>query len=96
MGRIYIRKNDGVTEFTESFQEPQLRELLTQFLTKYKKWAFSPSRIRAWGSQQQGFSGFSAYEYPFVRSTLQKMVSENILETRVSKKGNTLYRIPLA
>ncbi len=90
-----IRRTDEMVEFSESFQEPDLRKLLLEFLTKYKEWAFSPSRIRAWGSKQQGFSALSNYEHPFIRSTLQKMVSENILETRISKKGNTLYRVPL-
>ncbi|OKY25131.1 hypothetical protein [Thalassotalea sp. PP2-459] len=92
----HIRNHDGITELTESFQEPQLREQLIKFLTKYNKWAFSPSRIKAWGSQQQGFSGLSSYEHPFIRSTLQKMVSEKLLETRISKKGNTLYRIAVS
>lgn len=90
-----IRKSDEMVSFTESFQEPNLRKLLIEFLTKYEEWAFSPSRIRAWGSKQQGFSALSSYDHPFIRSTLQKMVSENILETRISKKGNTLYRVPL-
>lgn len=92
----HVRKVDGISDLTESSQEPELRKLLMQFLTKYKDWAFSPSRIRAWGSQQQGFSSLADYKYPFIRGTLQKMVSENILETRISKKGNTLYRVPLS
>jgi hypothetical protein len=81
--------------FEVSFSEPELRNLLLEFLTKYKEWSFSPSRIRAWGSKQQGFSALSKFEHPFIRGTLQKMVSENILETRISKKGNTLYRVPI-
>lgn len=89
------RRNSEVAEISEHFQEPELRGLLTDFLTKYHNWAFSPSRIRAWGSQQQGFSTLTNYEHPFIRSTLQKMVSEGVLETRISKKGNTLYRILL-
>jgi hypothetical protein len=92
----HIRNDDRITELTENFQEPQLRVQLIEFLTKYNKWAFSPSRIKAWGSQQQGFSGLSAYEHPFLRSTLQKMVSEKLLETRISKKGSTLYRIAVS
>ena len=91
----HIRRVDNVTEFKESFQEPELRKLLMDFLTKYKDWAFSPSRIRVWGSKQQGFYALSEYDHPFIRSTLQKMVSENLLETRISKKGNTLYRVPM-
>lgn len=88
-----LRRVDEMSDFTESFKEPDLRNLLLEFLTKYKQWAFSPSRIRAWGSQQQGFSPLSNYEHPFIRSTLQKMASENVLETTISKKGNTLYRV---
>ena len=89
----HIRKVEDVSVFTENFQEPELRKQLLTFLTKYNEWAFSPSRIRAWGSQQQGYSAFANYEHPLIRSTLQKMVSENIIETRISKRGNTLYRI---
>src|SRR5690606_34550475 len=92
---VKVRSLHGIADLVESFEEPKLRELLLGFLTKYKQWSFSPSRIRAWGSQQQGFSELAKYEHPFVRSTLQKMVADGLLETRVSKKGNTLYRIPL-
>ena len=90
---VGLRRTDEMADITEQFKEPDLRSLLVDFLTKYDTWAFPPSRIRAWGAQQQGFSALSGYEHPFIRSTLQKLVSENILETRVSKKGNTLYRI---
>lgn len=90
-----IRKSDEMLSFMEDFKEPDLRKLLLEFLKKYKEWAFSPSRIRTWGSKQQGFSELSNYEHPFIRRTLQKMVSEDILETRISKKGNTLYRISI-
>jgi hypothetical protein len=90
-----VRKSDEMVGIVENFKEPELRSLLLEFLSKYKEWAFSPSRIRAWGSKQQGFSELSSYEHPFIRSTLQKMVSENSLETRISKKGNTLYRVPM-
>lgn len=88
-----IRSLDETAEFTEQFEEPKLRDLLIEFLTKYHQWAFSPSRIRAWGSQKRGFSELSNYEHQFIRSTLQKMVSEKVIETRISKNGNTLYRI---
>lgn len=88
------RKSDSTLFITEHLKEPELRDLLIRFLTTYNKWAFSPSRIKAWGVQQQGFSELAGYDHPFIRTTLQKMVAENILETRVSKQGNTLFRIP--
>jgi hypothetical protein len=89
------RKDNGMIGVKEGFQEPELRKLLLEFLSKYDKWAFSPSRIRVWGSKQQGFSSFDQYEYPIIRRILQRMVAENVVETRISKNGNTLYRINL-
>lgn len=91
-----VRSTDELAEFSEGFKEPELRKQLIAFLTKYREWAFSPSRIRVWGSKQQGFSALSNFDHIFIRRTLQKLVSEGLLETRISKKGNTLYRIPLA
>ncbi len=90
-----IKENDELAPLIDPMREPELRKVLLEFLTHYKKWAFSPSRIRVWGAKQQGFSSLSNYEHSFIRSTLQKLVSEGQLETRVSKKGNTLYRVPL-
>ncbi|MCS0433164.1 hypothetical protein [Vibrio diabolicus] len=90
-----IKESDELSALTDPPREAALRKLLLEFLQKYSEWAFSPSRIRVWGSKQQGFSSLSNYEHPFIRSTLQKLVSEGKLETRVSKKGNTLYRIAL-
>lgn len=90
-----VKDSDELAPLVDPMRETTLRTILLEFLTKYKKWAFSPSRIRVWGSKQQGFSSLSSYEHPFIRSSLQKLVSEGKLETRVSKKGNTLYRIPL-
>lgn len=89
----HVRKSNGMIELEEHFAEPKVRELLLEFLLKYSRWSFSPSRIRAWGSQQQGFSALGEYEHQQIRTVLQKMVSENELETKISNKGNTLYRI---
>ena len=89
---VKLHSMDEMAQFHESFERPELRDLLLEFLTKYKKWSFSPSRIKSWGTQQQGFSKLSSFEHRAIRSTLQSMVAENLLETRLSKKGNTLFR----
>lgn len=88
-----LRRLDDTTQIQESFQEHGLKELLLDFLEKFDRWAFSPSRIKVWGSKQEGFDSFKNYPHPFIRNTLQKLVAEGKLETRISKKGNTLYRI---
>ncbi|MBA6357499.1 MULTISPECIES: hypothetical protein [unclassified Colwellia] len=90
-----LHSMDDLAQFHESFERPELRDLLLEFLTKYNKWSFSPSRIKSWGTRQQGFSKLSSFEHRLIRSTLQSMVAENLLETRISNKGNTLYRVSM-
>jgi len=88
-----FREKDETGDMIEAIREPDLRKVLLEFLNKYNDSAFSPSRIRVWGARQPGFKSLSDYDHPFIRRTLQKMVAENILETRISKKGNTLYKV---
>jgi hypothetical protein len=90
----HLLKNDSTLVFIDRAHEPELRDLLQKFLTNYSTWAFSPARIKAWGAEQSGFASFANFEPRLIRNTLQKMVAEGILVTRISKKGNTLYRIP--
>ncbi len=69
-----------------------LEEELSAFLNKYDRWAFSPSRIIAWGAQQPGFESLANRDSGQVRRALQAMVAAGRAETRVSPAGNTLYR----
>ena len=71
----------------------ELRPLLIKFLSQYDSWAFSPLRIKNWGGKQPGFSEFENVDTQTIKRELQKMVSEELIDTAVSKKGNTLYRI---
>lgn len=73
-------------------EEQQMRELIVKFLTEYKKWSFSPSRIETWGAQQPGYS-MLADNSSLLRRLLRSLVYEGILKTSVSKKGNTLFRV---
>lgn len=80
------------TEVTLTSGEQNMRKLIVDFLTDYEQWSFSPLRMQTWGSQRPGYSGLAS-EPAMLRRFLRSLVSEGILETRVSKKGNTLYRI---
>lgn len=74
--------------------DPQeLEGLLERFFARYDSWSFSPLRIAKWGSLQPGFEELGDYQLEQIRRVLQAMVAEGKLETRVSQKGNTLYRI---
>ncbi len=71
-----VHSMNEIDQLMESFHNPDLKNLLLKFLTKYKKWSFSPSRIIAWGAQQQGFSALSNYEHRRVKSELQSMLTD--------------------
>jgi hypothetical protein len=70
----------------------RLEDELSVFLNKYDRWAFSPSRIIAWGALQPGFESLANHDSGQVRRALQAMVAAGRAETRVSPAGNTLYR----
>ncbi|MGM0582242.1 MAG: hypothetical protein ACQETL_16305 [Bacteroidota bacterium] len=70
-----------------------LDTLVTKFLKQYSQWAFSALRIRKWGSQQTGFQDLKSYETQEIRESLRRLLSKNIVVTRISKKGNTIYKI---
>jgi hypothetical protein len=73
----------------------KLHTLLLKFLEYYSVWAFSPSRIVSWGADQKGYEALGDYKSNVVRRELQGMVADGYIETRISKKGNTLYRAML-
>jgi hypothetical protein len=73
--------------------EADLEALVSRFLSKYNDWSFSPLRIAKWGSLQAGFEDLSRYQPDEIRRVLQAMVAEGKLDTRVSQKGHTLYRL---
>ncbi len=73
-------------------EEQEMRDLIVKFLTNFKQWSFSPSRMESWGAEQPGYSKLAGNP-SLLRRLLRSLVSEGVLETRVSKKGNTLYRI---
>lgn len=68
------------------------RRLVIDFLTEYDRWSFSPLRIEKWGAKQAGYEQLGN-KTNLLRPLLRSLVAEGILETRISEKGNTLYRI---
>lgn len=72
--------------------QPEFETLITNFLKEFSEWSFSPLRMEHWGAKQPGYSEL-ANNPKRLRSILRKLVAKGILETKISKKGNTLYRI---
>jgi len=87
-----VRQSDEVAEMHEMLQGNDLRDLLLGFLRNYSPTAFSPRRIRVWGSKQPGFDALNRYDFQNIRTTLQKMQTESLVSTAISKQGSTLYR----
>jgi hypothetical protein len=80
------------TEIQPTPDEKEMRDLIIKFLTEYEQWSFSPLRMETWGAQRSGYSKLASNS-SLLRRLLRSLVSEGVLETRVSKKGNTLYRV---
>ncbi|MCW3110099.1 MAG: GTPase family domain [Segetibacter sp.] len=70
-----------------------LDKLLLQFLSVYDRWYFSPLRIQKWGSRQKGFEVLSHYTTDDIRKELKDLLSDEVVKTTKSKKGNLLYKI---
>ncbi len=87
------KKSFQGSEIFRQMYEPQLRKLLLDFFSANDRVSFSLLRIKEWGSTQPGLEGLKNFEIGFIRHILGKMVAERVLETAISKKGNTLYRI---
>ncbi|PHS62705.1 MAG: hypothetical protein COB09_14305 [Thalassobium sp.] len=73
-------------------EEIEMRDLIIKFLSEYSQWSFSPLRIENWGAERNSYSDLAGNS-ALLRRLLRSLVSEGILETTISKKGNTLYRI---
>lgn len=83
--------SDESFQLAQIYHEPDIRDLLLIFFTDNDKIPYSPLRIRRWASQHEGFRLLKDIDPAVLRSILRKLVAEGVLETRVSKKGNTLY-----
>lgn len=70
-------------------------ELILNFLKQYSQWAFSALRIKNWGGNQENFHQLSELNTYKIRSSLRRLLSDGKVVTRISKKGNTLYKFNL-
>ncbi len=86
---LKIKINDPV----EKIGDTDIDELVIKFLKQYSEWAFSGLRIKKWGAKQTGFEEFGKYEPHEIRESLRRLLSKNKVLTRISKKGNTIYKI---
>lgn len=88
-----VRGLNEIASITESFEDAELVPLLTKFLKQHRPTAYSPLRIRDWGSRQPGYEKLADAKLTSIRRVLQKLVAEGKVVTRVSRMGSTLYKI---
>ncbi len=74
-------------------RDNDLDMLVTKFLEQYSQWAFSALKIKKWGALQSGFESLKNYGTQEIRESLRRLLSKNVVITRISKKGNTIYKI---
>jgi hypothetical protein len=89
-----LQSNETVNAtVNDLFEDNPLDQLIIKFLSQYNQWAFSALRIKKWGAQRTGFEEFNEYGLDDIRECLRRLLSKGQVVTRISKKGNTIYRI---
>lgn len=88
-----LRGVDEMTPISEHLEDVELYPLLSKFLHEFRPTAFSPLRIRDWGSRQPGYEKLANARLSSIRRVLQKFVTEGRAATRVSRLGNTIYKV---
>ena len=86
-----IEKLENGSQLTTQVERKKVSEQLIKFLTD-RQIATSPKMIEKLTTSNPEYNAIQKNE-TLVRSELQKLVIKGELETRVSKKGNTLYKI---
>jgi hypothetical protein len=71
----------------------ELDNLILKFLEEHSNYAFSPLRIKNYGGELDGFEKLKNVHTSEIRESLRRLLSKNKVETRISKKGNTIYII---
>lgn len=84
---------DDLAPISEHLEDVELAPLLAKFLDEHRSLAISPLRIREWGSRQPGYEKLAQAQVSSIRRILQKFVAEGRAVTRVSERGNTLYKV---
>jgi hypothetical protein len=67
--------------------------LLKRFFGNYPRRFFSPFTIKSWGGRQPKFQELAFFEKEDITQALLSMLAKNEVQTKISKKGNTLYGI---
>jgi hypothetical protein len=81
-----LKANIPAPEMKSSSED--LKKELAEFLMANSHAAYSPLRIR-----NMQHDKFAEYEVADIHRALREMVAEGTVTTRVSQKGNTLYRM---
>ncbi len=78
---------------TGIIEDNNLADLLIKFLTEYHSWSFSPLRIKNWGASKKDYYSFNDHTLDQIKTELRRLLANDKVSTRISRKGNTLYRI---
>jgi hypothetical protein len=87
------RGMDEIARIGESFEDSEVQPILVRFIEQHAPTAFSPLRVRDWGGRQPGFERLGKLPVSSIRRILKALVAQGRAATRISKMGNTLYKV---
>jgi hypothetical protein len=85
-----VERVEPLSDLHPSFALPIV---LQKFLRNYPGRFFSPFTIKNWGSKRPGFEEFDSFSKTEISQALLTMLAANQVQTKISKRGNTLYGI---
>ncbi len=87
-----IISTNGVSNGSLNTDQDDMTKKVLKFMERYRRWSFSPKKMETWSDKNNESEYIIFKEKPeLLRRTLRKLVAKGDLDTRVSKKGNTLY-----
>jgi hypothetical protein len=87
-----IISTPGLPSVPSNTDQGDMTEKVLGFMERYRRWSFSPKKMETWSDKNNEPEYTIFKEKPeLLRRTLRKLVGSGDLDTRVSKKGNTLY-----
>jgi hypothetical protein len=92
-GEQLAKKEQRLVEQAGDQSNKTLENTVLAFLRQYRGQFFSPLRIQQWGGARAGFEVLSDHSTDQIRKALFEGVRAGMIDTSISKKGNTLYGV---
>jgi len=72
---------------------PDLDRILTAFFQEWSRYGFNVARLKKWGAGKEGFEELKNFKDSEIGDSLNRLVAQEVVRTRLSRRGSVLYQI---